>query len=131
IKTSSGDVVYAPLKVIRVRDKMTASSTYSRMDQYLESGFTAYSDYHAMNKYSGAGTRVIKQGTGTYKVTGCTLSSKWWKVKPPVNWWDGSASGAIAIISTTSGEFVFTLKDTAGNLIDIPDGTWVDFHVSL
>jgi hypothetical protein len=131
IKTSGGVVVYAPLKVMRVRDKMTTSSTYSRMDQYLESGFTAYSDYHAVNKFSGAGTHVYKQGTGTYKVTGCTLSSKWWKIKPPVNWWSGSDSGVVAIISSASGEFVFTLKDADGKLIDIPDGTWIDFHVSL
>jgi len=130
VKTNSGQVVYAPNKVLRIKDVMTTSSSYSRMSEFLEYGFTSYSDYFAVNRYAGSGISVTKSSTGTYSVSGCTLSSSVWKVKPPVTWLDGSSAGAVSITSTASGSFSFTLKNTAGTLIDIPDGTWIDFHVS-
>ncbi|QHJ84713.1 MAG: hypothetical protein [Bacteriophage sp.] len=130
VKTNSGAVVYAPNTVIRIKDAMSASSTYNRMSEFLEYGFTSYSDYLAANRYSGSGITVTKSSTGTYSVSGCTLSGKSWKVKPPVAWVDGSSAGVVAITSSASGSFSFTLKNASGTLIDIPDGCWIDFHVS-
>ena len=130
VKTNSGLLVYSPNKVLRVKDAMSANSTFNRMSEFLEYGFTSYGNYHAMNKYSGAGVTVSKSATGTYSVSGCTLSASVWKVKTPVAWTDGSSAGAVAITSSSSGAFSFTLKNSAGTLIDIPDGTWIDFHVS-
>lgn len=130
VKTNSGQVVYAPNKVLRVKDVMSASSTYNRMSEFLEYGFSQYGTNFAVNRYMGAGISVTKNSTGTYSVSGCTLSGTNWKVKPPVSWSDGGSAGIVAITSTSSGAFSFTLKDSAGNLIDIPDGTWIDFHVS-
>lgn len=130
VKTNSGAVVYAPNKVLRMKDAMSATSTYNRMAEFLEYGFTSYSDYFAMNKYSGSSVTVTKNSTGTYTVSGVTLSATAWKVKPPMSWVDGSAAGVVAITSSSSGTFSFTLKNSSGTLIDIPDGTWIDFHVS-
>ena len=130
VKTNSGQVVYAPNKVLRIKDVMSASSTYNRMSEFLEYGFSLYGTNFAVNRYMGDGISVTKNSTGTYSVSGCTLSGTAWKVKPPVSWVNGSAAGIINITSSSSGSFAFTLKDSAGNLIDIPDGTWVDFHVS-
>ena len=130
VKTNSGDVVYAPNKVIRVKDAMSSSSTYNRMAEFTEYGFLSYGTYFSMNRYAGSGVTVTKSSTGTYSVSGCTLSSSVWKVKPPVSWADGGLVGTISITSSSSGSFSFTLTNSSGTLIDIPDGTWVDFHVS-
>lgn len=153
VRTNSGAVVSCPYVAMRVKDLL--STTGARyLNQYLEYGFTSYGTYHATNKYSGAGITVTKSSTGTYVVTGASLSSYWWNFKEPVIFGSGTASsdtkaGIVTITSTGTNTFTFTLRlkaysnvvdttvspptvtttDSLGALIDIPDGCWIDFHV--
>ena len=130
VKVNSGEVLYSPNKVMRVKDAMSSSSTYNRMSDFLEYGFTSYSDYFAMNKSAGSGITVNRSATGTYSVSGATLSTSVWRVKQPISFIDGSQAATVAITASASGTFSFTVKDSSGSLVNIPDGTWVDFQVS-
>jgi hypothetical protein len=148
VRSNGGEVLYTPNIALRVKDLLTQTSVYSsRHAQYIEYGFSSYGNYHATNKYAGAGITVTKNSTGNYTVNGCTLSGNRWKMKAPITWFGDRAAGIITITATGSGSFSFTLRKRAyivdttsatptvteglGDFIDIPDGTWVDFHVTV
>lgn len=148
VRANSGEILYTPNVALRIKDLLTTTSTYSsRYSQFIEYGFSSYGTYHATNKYAGSGITVTKTATGTYAVSGCTLSGNWWKMKAPVVWFGDRAAGTVTITASSSGSFTFTLRkrgyivDTTpatptvtegpGDLMDIPDGTWIDFHVTV
>jgi len=148
VRSNGGEVLYTPNIALRVKDLLTQTSVYSsRHAQYIEYEFSSYGNYHATNKYAGGGITVTKNSTGNYTVNGCTLSGNRWKMKAPITWFGDRAAGIITITATGSGSFSFTLRKRAyivntttatptvteglGDFIDIPDGTWVDFHVTV
>lgn len=130
VRVNSGDIVYAPHKVMRVKDAMSSSSTLNRMAEFSDYGFTLYSDFFSMNRSAGSSVTVSRSSTGTYSVSGVTLSSDFWKVKQPISFLDGTSAATVSITSSASGSFSFTVKDSSSNLVNIPDGTWIDFHVN-